>query len=323
MALGLGLRSCINCARVVGTGIILSPIWNHFALSPSKATAAIIEQVAAVMNWAFGHARLLLLRDKLRRTTGPSRTGAMFVYVAQTGFRYQELMACVAPLCIDILADVIRVGLRYQEYSTADSLMKGTRRNKIHPTRPSRQQSLKQQHCCHEAKLIAFGGKCVKAPSALARQLITRCLPAAQRFTLLALLEKKLTRACKVQAQINSPQHKTQTELTQVSLQAKDKRRAFITDKIRRVYTRSSTWTTALRTNNTQKKIKCTVSQRPIPFYALFCPSSWATELKILSSRIGRESILYKIYDTDKKNLLISELNPKSDVLDCLAIGTK
>ncbi|KAG8248854.1 tudor domain-containing protein 3 [Homalodisca vitripennis] len=31
--------------------------------------------------------------------------------------------------------------------------------------------------------------------------------------------------------------HKTQTELTQVSLQAKDKRRAFITDKIRRLYT--------------------------------------------------------------------------------------
>ncbi|KAG8257354.1 hypothetical protein J6590_052222 [Homalodisca vitripennis] len=75
---------------------------------------------------------------------------------------------------------------------------------------------------------------------------------------------KKITRTCKVQAQINSPrfiEHKTQTELTQVSLQAKDKRRAFITDKIRRVYTRSSTWTTVLRTNNTKKTIKCTVSQ--------------------------------------------------------------
>ncbi|KAG8271900.1 hypothetical protein J6590_052955 [Homalodisca vitripennis] len=61
--------------------------------------------------------------------------------------------------------------------------------------------------------------------------------------------KKKLTRACKVQAQINSPrfiEHKTQTEVTQVSLQAKDKRRAFITDKIRRVYTGSSTWTTEL-----------------------------------------------------------------------------
>ncbi|KAG8334439.1 hypothetical protein J6590_090495, partial [Homalodisca vitripennis] len=31
---------------------------------------------------------------------------------------------------------------------------------------------------------------------------ITRCLPAAQRFALLALLEKKFTRACKLQAQI-------------------------------------------------------------------------------------------------------------------------
>ncbi|KAG8268292.1 hypothetical protein J6590_030674 [Homalodisca vitripennis] len=44
-----------------------------------------------------------------------------------------------------------------------------------------------------------------KTLACLFKTQITRCLPAAQRFALLALLEKKLTRACKVQAQINSP----------------------------------------------------------------------------------------------------------------------
>ncbi|KAG8266697.1 hypothetical protein J6590_066265 [Homalodisca vitripennis] len=43
---------------------------------------------------------------------------------------------------------------------------------------------------------------------------ITRCVPAAQRFALLALLEQKLTRACKVQAQINSPRFIEQEKLS-------------------------------------------------------------------------------------------------------------
>ncbi|KAG8325906.1 hypothetical protein J6590_054930 [Homalodisca vitripennis] len=53
--------------------------------------------------------------------------------------------------------------------------------------------------------------KSLKTLACLFKAQITRCLPAAQRFALLALLEKKLTRACKLQAQI--------------------KRRAFITKK--------------------------------------------------------------------------------------------
>ncbi|KAG8263667.1 hypothetical protein J6590_027600 [Homalodisca vitripennis] len=44
-----------------------------------------------------------------------------------------------------------------------------------------------------------------KTLACLFKTQITRCLPAAQRFALLALLEKKLTRPCIVQAQINSP----------------------------------------------------------------------------------------------------------------------
>ncbi|KAG8331685.1 hypothetical protein J6590_035641 [Homalodisca vitripennis] len=96
-----------------------------------------------------------------------------------------------------------------------------------------------------------------KTLACLFKTQITRCLPASQRFALLALLGKKLTRACKVQAQINSPcLHKTQTELTQVSLQAKDKRRAFITDKIDEFILE-----VVPGTNNTKKTIKCTVSQ--------------------------------------------------------------
>ncbi|KAG8318378.1 hypothetical protein J6590_006694 [Homalodisca vitripennis] len=48
-------------------------------------------------------------------------------------------------------------------------------------------------------------GPAQKTLACLFKTQITRCLPAAQRFELLALLEKKLTRACKFQAQINSP----------------------------------------------------------------------------------------------------------------------
>ncbi|KAG8303797.1 hypothetical protein J6590_002802 [Homalodisca vitripennis] len=112
-------------------------------------------------------------------------------------------------------------------------------------------------------------GPAQKNLACLFKTQITRCLPAAQRYALLAFLEKKVNSILQSPSpdhwQLNNAMtaytHKTQTELTQVSLQAKDKRRAFITDKIRRVYTRSSTWTTALRTNNTKKTIKCTVSQ--------------------------------------------------------------
>ncbi|KAG8294696.1 hypothetical protein J6590_097212, partial [Homalodisca vitripennis] len=43
-----------------------------------------------------------------------------------------------------------------------------------------------------------------KTLACLFKTQITRCLPTAQRFALLALVEKKITRACKVQVQINS-----------------------------------------------------------------------------------------------------------------------
>ncbi|KAG8297351.1 hypothetical protein J6590_037583 [Homalodisca vitripennis] len=120
-----------------------------------------------------------------------------------------------------------------------------------------------------ELIVVMTTGPAQKTLACLFKTQITRWLPAAQCFALLALLEKKLTRAGKVQAQINSPrfiEHKTQKELTQVSLQAKDKRRAFITDKIRRVYTRSSTWTTALRTNDKKKRLNA-LSVRLLPQY--------------------------------------------------------
>ncbi|KAG8266214.1 hypothetical protein J6590_076796 [Homalodisca vitripennis] len=52
-----------------------------------------------------------------------------------------------------------------------------------------------------------------KTLACLFKTQITRCLPAAQRFALLALLEKKLTRACKVQVQINSPRFIEQEKL--------------------------------------------------------------------------------------------------------------
>ncbi|KAG8277245.1 hypothetical protein J6590_047119 [Homalodisca vitripennis] len=53
-----------------------------------------------------------------------------------------------------------------------------------------------------------------KTLACLFKTQITRCLAAAQRFALLALLEKKLTRACKVQAQINSPRFIEQEKLS-------------------------------------------------------------------------------------------------------------
>ncbi|KAG8323021.1 hypothetical protein J6590_013015 [Homalodisca vitripennis] len=52
-----------------------------------------------------------------------------------------------------------------------------------------------------------------KTLACLFKTQITRCLPAAQRFALLALLEKNLTRACKVQALINSPRFIEQEKL--------------------------------------------------------------------------------------------------------------
>ncbi|KAG8272639.1 hypothetical protein J6590_037934 [Homalodisca vitripennis] len=56
-----------------------------------------------------------------------------------------------------------------------------------------------------------------KTLACLFKTQITRCLPAAQRFALLALLEKKITRACKVQAHnaMTAYTHKTKTALTQ------------------------------------------------------------------------------------------------------------
>ncbi|KAG8252207.1 hypothetical protein J6590_063560 [Homalodisca vitripennis] len=74
-------------------------------------------------------------------------------------------------------------------------------REKLHSFKTQKANRL----CLRSAK------QSLKTLACLFKAQITRRLPAAQRFALLALLEKKFTRACKLQAQI--------------------KRRAFITKK--------------------------------------------------------------------------------------------
>ncbi|KAG8248354.1 hypothetical protein J6590_042975 [Homalodisca vitripennis] len=59
----------------------------------------------------------------------------------------------------------------------------------------------------------------VRTLACLFKTQIMRCLPAAQRFALLALLEKNLSRAYKAQAQINSPRFIEQEKLNEFILE--------------------------------------------------------------------------------------------------------